>query len=120
MTTSQNVAATARWLQNVRPIIEDFADRAFQERAWFNRGPEVSSPTELICTLLDTFQFDHASQDSSIELSNEQRSSCLEFARMVDAFVNTHKALHERDVIDDPDWEKIRVAAADLLKVLPS
>jgi hypothetical protein len=45
----------------------------------------------------------------------------MEFARMIVAFVDAHKArLHEHDVIDDPDWEKIRVAAADLLKVLPS
>jgi len=36
------------------------------------------------------------------------------------AYARTHKDhLNEHEVIDDPEWEKIRVAAAELLKVLP-
>lgn len=109
-----------RWLEIARPAIEAFADRAFQERAWFNRGPEVSSPTEVICQLFD-FRFDKTSQDPSFELSNEQRAACTRFAEMVHVYARTHKGrLTEREVIDDPDWGKIRIAAADLLKVLPS
>jgi hypothetical protein len=110
-----------RWLEIVRPVIQDFSDRAFQERAWFNRGPEVSSPTELICNLLDDFSFDRTSQDPSFALSAEQRTACLRFAQMVRTYSRAHQGhLNEHEVIDDPDWDKIRQAAADLLKVLPS
>ena len=110
-----------RWLEIVRPVLEGFADRAFQERAWFNRGPEVSSPTELICNLLDDFSFDETSQDPSFDLSTAQRAASLRFAKMVEAFARSPKnKLSDRQIIDDPDWEKIRAAAAELLKILPS
>ena len=110
-----------RWLEIVRPVIQDFSDRMFQERAWFNRGPEVSSPTELISNLLDDFSFHKTSQTPSFNLSDEQRTACSHFAQMVRAYSHAHRGhLNEREVIDDPEWEKIRQAAAELLKVLPS
>lgn len=109
-----------RWLEIARPAIEAFANRAFQSRAWFGHGPEVSSPTEVICQLFD-FRFDKTSQDPSFDLSNEQRAACARFGEMVDGYARSHKGhLDEHEVIDDPEWERIRQAAADLLKILPS
>ena len=114
---------TARWLEIVKPTLRAFADRSYQERAWFNPGPKgpVSSPTELICNLLDDFSFHRTSQDPSFELSNAQRAACLRFAEMVRAYTRAHKGrFDDKAVIDDPEWEKIRVAAGDLLKILPA
>ena len=111
----------ARWLEIVRPLLQRFSDRAYQERAWFNRGPEVSSPTELICNLLDDFSFDKTSQDTSFNLSDQQRKACAQFAEMVEAFARSYTGrLGEHEVIDDPEWEKIRRAAANLLAILSS
>jgi hypothetical protein len=107
-----------RWLKFFRPQIREFADRAYQERAWFNIGPEVSSPIEMVC-LLDKFGED--AHDPSYDLSSEQRTACARFGDMVHGYAHTHKGhLNEHEVIDDPEWEKIRIAAAELLKILPS
>lgn len=106
-----------RWLEFFRPQIQDFADRAFQQRAWFNIGPEVSSPIEMVC-LLDKFGED--AQDPSYDLSSEQRAACAQFGKMVHGYARSHKGrLNEHEVIDDPDWERIRQAAAELLRILP-
>ncbi|HEY3919440.1 MAG TPA: hypothetical protein VGL83_16750 [Stellaceae bacterium] len=99
------------------------ADRNFQEKAWFNPGPggPVSSPTEMLSTMLDTYRFEKASQASYLDLSDAQRASCLRFGKMLETFARGPKAeLSDKETIDDPEWDKIRKAAADLLKILPT
>jgi hypothetical protein len=107
----------------VTPVLEDFADRHLQEVAWFNPGPggPVSSPTELVCNLFDDFSFDKTSQDPTFDLTDAQRAACSRFANMVHAFVRgPRKGLTDREILDNPEWEKIRQAAANLLKILPT
>lgn len=121
-TTKNNAANTALWVSAVRPIIEEISDREIQDRRWFGRNPpEESSPDEVICTLMDTMHFDDAYKDSSLDLTDPQRAACAQFSALVDAFVRQHRDhLNEHEVIDDPEWEGIRQAAAELLKILPS
>lgn len=78
----QSKVTFERWLRIARTAIQHFADRAYQERSWFNHGPEVSSPTEVICQLFD-FQFDKTSQDPSFTLSNEQRAACTDSSVLI-------------------------------------
>lgn len=123
MQSKTDIAAnTALWASAVRHVIEEIADRDSQDRRWFGRNPpKESSPTEVICMLMDSLHFDDASKDLSLDLSDSQRAACARFAEMVDTFVHQHRDhLNEHEVIDDPDWEKVRQAAANLLKILPS
>ncbi|MGH7033807.1 MAG: hypothetical protein ACREFL_08775 [Stellaceae bacterium] len=106
-------------MEIIKYELDRIADRDYQERAWFNRSPEVSSPTEMICGLLDDYSFEEGSQEPYLEISDAQRAACLRFAHLLKAFSRQHKGrLDEHDVIDDPEWEKIRVAARELIKVL--
>lgn len=119
--TDNTKTRTKRWLDSVRYVIEEFSDREIQERRWFGRNPsEESSPDELICMLLDTLHFRDAAKDQSLDLTEKQRAACADFVDMIDAYRPEKPVLREHEVIDDPEWEKIRVAAAGLLKILPS
>ena len=110
---------TERWLEIVKYELDRIADRDYQQRAWFNRSAEVSSPTEMICMLLDTYSFAEGSQEPYLEISDAQRAACVRFANLLKAFSRQHKGrLDEHEVIDDPDWEKIRLAAKELIKIL--
>jgi hypothetical protein len=102
----------AWWLERVRSILDDFSDRAFQERAWFGKGPEETSANETICMLLDTMQFRHVAEDPSLDLTERQRLTCADFVKMLDVYAPDKPVLDDREVIDDPEWEKIRVAAS--------
>ena|SRR5690348_3641458 len=118
MTTNPPMT-TERWLEIIKYELDRIADREYQERAWFNRSPEVSSPEEMICMLLDTYGFEKGSQEPYLEISDAQRAACLKFARLLKAYAQAHKGrFNEHDVIDDPEWEKIRIAAKELIKIL--
>ncbi len=110
----------AQWLRSTREMLGEFADRTYQERAWFGNGPEESSAEEMIAMLLDTALFRHAAKDPALDLTAQQRAACDNFVKMLTGYRPEWPTLHDRDVIDDPEWEKIRAAAAQLLKVLPS
>jgi hypothetical protein len=119
MTTPEVPITTARWLEIMKPELEEFAERDIQQQMWFGGHSEISSPTELICTLLDTYSFEDAVQEPDLELSEAQRTACLKFAQMVRGYARGHQGrFNEHEVIDDPDWEKIRVAAKELIKIL--
>ena len=123
MSTKEPPITTARWLEIIRRELVDIADRNFQEKAWFNPGPDgpVSSPTEMISMLLDTYDFDHGAQELYLDLTDAQRAACADFGKMLQTFGRGRKKqLTDRQILDDPEWEKIRQAAAELLKILPS
>ena len=51
----------------------------------------------------------------------QQRQTSLHFAQMVKAYAKARKGkFPEKEVFFDPDWEKARQAAANLLKILPT
>jgi hypothetical protein len=123
MSATEPPITTARWLEIIRRELVGIADRSFQEKAWFNPGPDgpVSSPTEMIAMLLDTYDFDHGAQEPYLDLTDAQRTACADFGRMLETFGRGRKKqLTDRQVLDDPEWGKIRQAAAELLKILPS
>ena len=123
MSTKEPPISTARWLEIIRRELVDIADRSFQAKAWFNPGPDgpVSSPTEMISMLLDTYDFGNGAQEAYLDLTDAQRAACADFSKMLEAFGRGRKKqLTDRQILDDPEWEKIRQAAAELLKILPS
>lgn len=121
MTMPEPPITTERWLEIIKPVLEEFSDREEQERSWFNpasNGP-VSSATELICTLLDTYGFEAGSQAPYLKISNSQRAACARFAQMVRAYAHARKGqFDDSAVFNDPEWERIRMAAAELMKQL--
>lgn len=123
MNAKEPPITTARWLEIMRYELVRIADRNYQEQAWFNPGPggPVSSPTEMMSMLLDTYRFDKSAQASYLELTDAQRAACENFGKMLQAYGRgREKQLTNRQILDDPEWEEIRQAAADLLKILPS
>ncbi|HEX3973087.1 MAG TPA: hypothetical protein VHX19_17295 [Stellaceae bacterium] len=123
MTTKEPPITTARWAEIIRRELVGIADRSFQEKAWFNPGPggPVSSPTEMISMLLDTYDFGNGAQERYLDLTDAQRAACADFDKMLQTFGRGRKKqLIDRQILDDPEWEKIRQAAAELLRILPS
>jgi hypothetical protein len=43
----------ANWDEKIVQLFKDFADEDLQRRSWFGIGPEVSSPTEMCCSVED-------------------------------------------------------------------
>ena len=41
------------WDEKIVQLFRDFADEDLQRRSWFGIGPEVSSPTEMCCSVED-------------------------------------------------------------------
>jgi len=122
-TFTAETITTAQWLRIIKPILKDFAaDRQIQEREWFSEHPKILSPTEMICRLEGYCFRDTVADPSSREvadLSDTQRASCLRFADLVDAFARHAKGIFlERDVINDPEWDKLRAAAKELVRQL--
>ena len=118
MTAREAPITTERWLEIIKPELEEFADRGQQEQSWFNPGPDgpVSSATELICTLLDSYGFEKGSQELYLKISDAQRAACLRFAQMVRAYARQHEGRYDnQEVLNDPEWEKIRGAAKTLI-----
>ncbi len=116
MTTAGPIT-TEQWLEINKPWLERIADRDYQAWSWFS--PKGTSPTEFICTLIDSLGFAETSQEPWLEISAAQKASCLRFARLLKAYSREHReTLDPRVMLDDPEWEKVRVAAQALVKEL--
>ena len=105
------------WKQNVLKIIEEIADRDYQELAWFGKANYVSSPDEMFCTLFDDFQFDEFLVNKDIDLTEQQRVNCELLRQKMNNF--SEKLLissNPEDVIDHPDWVDIRTVANSILE----
>jgi hypothetical protein len=119
VTEKEMTVTTAQWLGWVRPILRHIADPDFQQQSWF--APDGSSPEDLICGLMNDFSFEEHVRSLVVELSGIQRTSGIQLAEAMDAFVDkVHGRFDARAMLSDPDWKKVRMAAADLLKLLPS
>ena len=98
-------------------LLKNIADKDFQERAWFNIGPEVSSPDEDICMLYDDHDFENFLNNSSSPLSDTERNAGLKFNKQFNKYLNAHDTSHPKVVFESEDWDKIRKATANLIKI---
>lgn len=119
-TAVTQTVTSLRWALIVGSVIRRIADRDYQLRAWFNRGPEVSSPTELICQLRSDFSFARGAQEDWTALSLDQRAAALGLAVRIDEIDKKYDGqLDPAAVSDDPDWGQVRILARRVLELLP-
>ena len=104
----------AEWTTLITDSVDRLADRNYQERAWFDKSNEVSSPDEMFCQLFDDLDFESYLRSEAIRLTERQR----ELGRVLEARMNhyanrTPSILDPYTVINDPEWDEIRKAAQD-------
>lgn len=101
---------------NVRRSLESIADENYQRQSWF--GTPVMSD---IGSVYEFFAYDGRFLHSDgylnqANLNSTQRNAALIFAKMVDEYYQP--GLPSELVIDDPEWQKIRIEAQKLLPIL--
>ena len=108
------------WRQNVLDAAQRAADRTYQERVWFGHDPQRrDSPDDLICTFTDDLVFDKFLLDP--QLSQREREAAARLYKAIEEYADsTPQVLKPADVIDDPQFERVRIAAREFLKVAKS
>ena len=102
------------WKGRIISALDDMADEQFQRRAWTGKGPEVSSLVEVICGLFDdALLLEYVDQYSST-LPDEILSDIKTLELCVDRLDKNLDTLPELEVIDNPEWVKIRGIAQRL------
>lgn len=108
------------WRQNVLGAAHRAADRTYQERVWFGHDPHKrDSPDDLICTLMDDLVFEKFLLDPRLSLS--EREAAARLYKAVEEYADSSpQVLKPADVIDDPQFERVRIAAKEFLKIAES
>jgi hypothetical protein len=108
------------WRQSVLYAAQRAADRTYQERVWFGHDPQRrDSPDDLICTFTDDLVFDKFLLDP--QLSQCEREAAARLYKAVEEYADsTPQVLKPADVIDDPQFERVRIAAREFLKIAES
>lgn len=105
------------WRKNIKKSVSNIADRDFQASAWFGSGEKISSPDEIYNTLLEDFTFDDFLASTEVNLTEEQRRLGFSLRRALDKYSSGQTELPEpSDMIDDPEWEKVRKVAREFLE----
>jgi hypothetical protein len=110
-------ASDLMWGKNLLTAVQNIADEAYQRRAWFGLGPEVSSPSEVFNCLFDDTQIEDFLANPPTYAS---RASLAQLARLRDAMDDLLGVDDDRAeaLIDSAPWAEIRQiarTAADLL-----
>jgi hypothetical protein len=89
-----------------------------QRRAWFELGPEVSSPDEDVNQFADDSAFEEFLAREDNGLNADQLATGRRLFGLVKRFADeTPQHLEPTEVIDDPRWKQIRVAAREFLDI---
>jgi hypothetical protein len=107
----------AEWYRLIIVAVRQLADRSYQERAWLGSDATViSSAAEMCCRLCDDLQFPESL--TTLGWTAAQRAAGLELMAAIDACDVADRQMSPSDVIDHPDWVRVRVSSqhfADLL-----
>ena len=109
----------SEWTALVKQAAANVADKAYQQRSWFGKGPEVSSPDELFCSMFDDLDFDGYLSSDKVSLTPLQRDCGERLRRAMNRYAErTGTSLSPSDVINDPEWDEVRMAAAEFVRTL--
>jgi hypothetical protein len=108
----------AKWRHAVVDVASQIADAAFQERAWFGRSAtEVSSPDELVCQLFDDLQFEQFLSKHASALGCDQEAAGRALVNLLNDYLAQHpEEFDTTSVFHDPEWQRIRDAAARFVR----
>lgn len=102
-----------QWLNSILDVARETADRKFQEEAWLSGRPSTSSPSEIYNQLFDDYTFDLFFEKYSKTFTVEEMTAWSEFKDELEKYLPKIQAsVGEREVFDDPEWQKVRQAAA--------
>lgn len=107
----------SEWRRMVAVIVQQLADRAYQERAWLGRDAALcSSPAEMCCALCDDLNF----SDSLTKFgwTADQTEAGQDLVSAIDACAVANRPLHPTEVIDHPEWVRVRDSARRLADLL--
>lgn len=117
------------WRKRLQEELETLSSKEFQKRAWINFEPGiVYSFTEAVCGYFDDLLLVEGRENEGLDWHLKENSLSKEevdilrpfnlafhnYAENIDEdepYVDLHKKIHE-----DPEWEKIRKMAGDVLK----
>lgn len=109
----------ALWRENVIKAVKDIANKKFQQRSWFGKSIEMSSPDEVYNTLFDDVLFEDFLQSSDIGLTKSQQKCGLALIDALESYSPNGSRLPSPEVmIDDPKWQVARNAANTFLESL--
>lgn len=98
-------------------VIKDIANEDYQRRAWFNIGPEVSSPDEDICILYDDYSFEEFLQNLSSPINNKEREAGKLFCDIFNNYLNTSDTSDPYLVYHSEQCKEIRKEARKLIDI---
>jgi len=108
-------------VEQILRTIEIFSDREFQERIWrLGLGPEVSSYDEEMCGFFDDVEGDALVDRDwrELGLTRAQASALRRMRDTLNAFDAKMPQTRPRstpEVLDHPDWPKVREIATETL-----
>ncbi len=101
------------WRKVVEDVVSGIADEALQRRAWFGVGPEESSPDEEFCQFFDDAAIEEFLDRGDTGMNEQQLKAGRHLTRLMRELSDqTPEHVDPADLIDDPQWQKIREAAA--------
>jgi hypothetical protein len=109
------------WKSSIYKAIKDISDLDFQRRAWLrlNGSNEVSSFTEICCTLFDDASFDDfVNQEpwAQTGLSESVRDEMRKLTQRLENYDEKGKA--EADILVDPAWQVIVTQAKHVIEMM--
>ena len=109
----------AEWSRRVAAIVRDLGDRRYQQRSWLGRDPgKVSSPGEMCCTLCDDLDFGELLNAPGLGWNAAQRAAALDLLAAIGACAVADDVLPPAEVLDHPDWVRVRASAKRLDSLL--
>jgi hypothetical protein len=105
------------WRGKVLAAVRDLADAKYKERVWVRgEGPEVESPTEALCRLLDDYDFrgflDRAAREGWLAERQLAALGALAAALEDDGRRAPDRSGHD---LSSPYWQRVRTLASKTL-----
>ena len=105
------------WRSKILGAVRDLADAKYQERVWVRgEGPEVDSPTEALCRLLDDYDLpgflDRAAREGWLA---DRRLAALEALAAALEGDGRHGPDRSGHDLSSPHWQRVRTLARKTL-----
>ncbi|HWA49041.1 MAG TPA: hypothetical protein VG742_12235 [Dongiaceae bacterium] len=101
------------WRKVVEQTVGAIADESLQRRSWFGLGPEISSPGEEFNQFFGDSAIVEFLQRDDNGLNDLQAEAARHLVKLMeDLSSQLPQHIKPEDLIDDPRWKRIRVAAA--------
>jgi len=106
-----------KWLENLIAAAGQIASREFQERSWFGKGSEISSPEELYCDIFDDFTAELFYDKFAHTFTGAQLSHWHDFMETLKQYgKDMGDNPNPSSVLEDPGWERVRKSAAGFVQ----